>query len=112
MIGGFILGGSAHGSRVLVRAIGPSLPVSGALADPTLELHNSQGTKVASNDNWKVDDSNGQSQEAAIRATTIPPTKDLESAILKTFAPGAYTAIVAGKNASTGVGLVEAYNLR
>jgi hypothetical protein len=112
MIGGFILGGSAHGSRVLVRAIGPSLPVSGALADPTLELHNSQGTKIASNDNWKVDDSGGQSPEAAIRATTIPPTNDLESAILKTLAPGAYTAIVAGKNASTGVGLVEAYNLR
>lgn len=112
MIGGFILGGSAQASRVLVRAIGPSLPVSGALADPTLELHNSQGTKIASNDNWKIDDSGGQSQEAAVRATTIPPTNDRESAILKRLAPGAYTAIVAGKNASTGVGLVEAYNLQ
>jgi hypothetical protein len=112
MIGGFILGGSPQGSRVLIRAIGPSLSVSGALADPTLELHNSQGTKVASNDNWKIDDATGQSQQTAIEKTTIPPTKDAESAILRTLAPGAYTAIVLGKNNSTGVGLVEVYNLR
>jgi hypothetical protein len=112
MIGGFILGGNNQGSRVLIRAIGPSLPVDGALADPTLEIHDGQGNKIASNDNWKIDDSSGQSQEAAIAATTIPPPNDLESAILQTFAPGAYTAIVAGKNGGVGVGLVEVYNLQ
>lgn len=111
MIGGFILGGSSQGSRVLLRAIGPSLPVTGALADPTLEVHNSQGITIASNDNWKIDDSTGQSQQAAIEGTTIPPTSDLESAILNTFAPGAYTAVVAGNGGGTGVGLVEVYNL-
>ncbi len=112
MIGGFILGGSTAGSKVLVRAIGLSLSVSGALTDPTLELHNGNGALVASNDNWKIDDASGQSQEAAIRATTIPPTNDLESAILATLAPGNYTAIVAGKNRGRGVGLVEVYNLQ
>ena len=112
MIAGFILGGSNAGSKVLIRAIAPSLPVSGALADPTLEIHDSNGTKVKSNDNWKTDDATGQSQEAAIRATTIPPSSDLESAVLDAFAPGAYTAVVAGKNGGTGVGLVEVYNLR
>ncbi len=114
MIGGFILGGpsGSDGGKVLVRAIGPSLPVSGALADPTLELHNGSGTLIASNDNWKIDDATGQSQEAAMRATTIPPSNDLESAILATLPPGNYTAIVAGKNGGTGVGLVEVYNLQ
>lgn len=112
MIGGFILGGSTRGSKVLIRAIGPSLPVSGALADPTVTIYNRQGTKVASNDNWKIDDATGRSQEAAIVATTVPPTKDNESAVLSSFAPGAYTAIVAGKAGGTGIGLVEVYNLK
>lgn len=111
MIGGFILGGGNAGSKVLIRAIGPSLPVTGALADPTLEIHDSNGAKIKSNDNWKTDDASGQSQEGAIRATTIPPSNDLESAVLDTFAPGAYTAVVAGKNGGKGVGLVEVYNL-
>lgn len=115
MIGGFILGGGADASKVLIRALGPSLNgsgVSGALSDPTLEVHDSQGTKLGSNDNWKISDVTGQSQEAAITATTIPPSDELESAILDTFAPGAYTAIVAGKDARTGVALVEVYNLK
>ncbi len=111
MIGGFILGGNDRGSRVLIRAIGPSLPLAGALADPTLAIHDSNGEAIATNDNWKIDDSTGQSQEAAVTATSIPPPNDLESAIVHTFAPGAYTAIVAGKNGGTGVGLVEVYNL-
>ena len=112
MIAGFILGGSSQGSKVLIRAIGPSLPVSSALADPTLELHDSNGNLIRHNDNWKLnDDAAGQSQEAAIRATTIPPNNDLESAILDAFMPGAYTAIVAGKGRGTGIGLVEVYNL-
>jgi len=110
MIGGLIVGGgSAH---VLVLALGPSVPVGGALADPTLELHDVNGAAIATNDNWKVDDQTGQSQQAEIEATTIPPTNDLESALLQTLAPGNYTAIVRGKNNTTGVGLVAAYNLQ
>jgi T5SS/PEP-CTERM-associated repeat protein len=106
MIGGFIIGNQT--SQVLVRGIGPSLAavgVSGALADPMLDLYDVNGALLASNDNWRSD------QEAEIEATTIPPNDDLESAILRTLAPGAYTAILRGVSGGTGVGLVEAYNL-
>jgi hypothetical protein len=106
MIGGFIIGNQT--SEVLVRGIGPSLTalgVKGALADPMLELHDVNGAVLASNDNWRSD------QEAEIEATTIPPNDDLESAILRTLAPGAYTAILRGVSDASGVGLVEAYNL-
>ncbi len=110
LIGGFIITGTDP-KTVLIRGIGPSLPgVGGTLGDPTLELHQGAAT-LATNDNWKIDDSTGQPQEAAIRATTIPPNNDLESAILTTLNPGAYTAILAGKNGTTGVGLVEVYDL-
>ena len=117
MIGGLIVGGGTGGTKVIVRAIGPSLtvngtPVPGRLADPTLGLHDGSGTTLATNDNWKINDQTGQSQEADIRATTIPPTNDLESALIATLAPGNYTAIVRGKNNTTGVGLVEVYNLQ
>jgi hypothetical protein len=107
MIGGLIILGDTD-TDVLVRAIGPSLTdfgVSGALADPTLELHDGNGALLASNDNWRSD------QEAEIEATTIPPNDDLEAAILRTLAPGAYTAIVRGANDTTGVALVEVYNV-
>jgi hypothetical protein len=70
-----------------------------------LELHDSNGTLIAANDNWKSD------QQAAIEATGIPPTDDAESAIVVTLAPGAYTAIESGVGDTTGVGLVEVYNL-
>ena len=113
MIGGLIVGGGTGGgtATVIVRALGPSVPVPGALGDPTLELHDGSGTTIATNDNWKINDQTDESQEAAIRATTIPPTNDLESALVATLAPGNYTAIVRGKNNTTGVGLVEVYNL-
>ncbi len=104
MIGGFILLGPSA-QDVLVRAIGPSLPVPGALADPTLELHDKDGAIIMSNNDWRSD------QEADIIATTIPPTDDAESAILATLTPDAYTAIVRGQNNTTGVALVEVYNL-
>ena len=111
LIGGFIVTGTEP-KRVIIRAIGPSLAqfFSGALSDPTLELHQSDGT-VITNDNWKINDKTQQSQEAEIRATTIPPQNDLESAIVATLQPGAYTAIVRGKNDGTGIALVEAYDL-
>jgi hypothetical protein len=115
MIGGFIIGGGeGGGARVIVRAIGPSLVsegVQGVLQDPTLELHDVNGTTIATNDNWKINDQTQQSQEAEVRATTLPPANDLESAIVTTFAPGPYTVIVRGKNNTTGVALVEAYSL-
>ncbi len=114
MIGGFILGGSNGSSRLLVRAIGPSLVSAGianALSDPTLQLRNSQGTLVASNDNWKINDQTQQSQETEVRATTVPPAHDLESAVVVSLPAGPYTAIVAGKNGGLGVALVEVYTL-
>jgi hypothetical protein len=113
MIGGVIAGPNGAGStKVLLRAIGPSLGISGELADPTVELHNASGTTIATNDNWKVDDNTGASQQVAIEATTIPPKNNLESALIETLIPGNYTAIVRGKNSTTGIGLVEVYNLR
>ncbi|MEO7724033.1 MAG: hypothetical protein ABIU29_04995 [Chthoniobacterales bacterium] len=108
MIGGFILGGETGTSSVLIRAIGPTLTdfgIAGALEDPTLELHDAQGALVSSNDNWKDD------QQTEIEATGLAPQNDLESAILETLDPGAYTAIVAGTSGGTGVGLVEVYRL-
>jgi hypothetical protein len=81
-IGGFIVSGSGS-KRILLRAIGPSLPLGGVLADPVLELHNSKGTTIATSDNW-VDSSDKQE----IIDTTIPPVADKESAILDTLNPG------------------------
>ena len=115
MIGGIIVGaGEGGGSRVVVRALGPSLTGSGVqdvLADPTLELHDVNGALLASNDNWKISDLTGQSQEAEVRATMLAPTNDFESTIVTTLAPGNYTAVMQGKNSSVGVGLVETYDL-
>jgi len=110
MIGGFIVGPNDVGpQRLIIRAIGPSLGTSGiadALQDPTLTLHDGNGTVLATNDNWRTG-----GQEAEIIATTIPPSNDSESAIVMTLVPGAYTGIVRGANGSTGVGLVEVYSL-
>jgi DNA-binding beta-propeller fold protein YncE len=106
MIGGFIIGGTEP-ANVLVRAIGPSLIpfVQGALQATTLELHDANGG-VISNDGWR------NTQESEIQATTIPPTNDNEAAILATLVPGNYTAIVRGKNNTTGIAVIEAYNLQ
>ncbi len=103
--GTIVLGPTSQ--NVLVRALGPSLNVSGKLADPTLELRDQNGRLIRSNDNWRTD------QEAEIIATGIPPTNDLESAIVATLpANGAsYTAIVRGVNGTTGVAVVEVYAL-
>ncbi|MBA2743674.1 MAG: hypothetical protein H0U43_05105, partial [Chthoniobacterales bacterium] len=88
---------------------GPSLTqsgIAGVLADPTLELRDGNGALVRRNDNWK------ESQQAQIEATGIAPTVDRESALIAKLAPGAYTAILAGKNGTTGVALVELYQLQ
>jgi hypothetical protein len=104
MIGGFIMLGT-NAEQVLVRAIGPSLPLTGSLGDPMLELHDANGGLLASNDNWR------DTQETEIAATGLPPSNDLESAIVETLAPNLYTAIVRGTNGATGVALIEIYNL-
>jgi hypothetical protein len=74
-------------------------------------LYDGNGSSIATNDDWKIR-SDGSSQQAEIEATTIPPKDDRESAIVSTLTPGNYTAIVRGKSSSTGVGLIEAYNLQ
>ncbi len=105
LIGGFIIPGTQP-KTVIVRGIGPSLQVPGALADPVLEVHGSSGELLATNDNWS---------DAATRQQIIDsglaPTNDLESAIWRVMNPGAYTVIVRGKSNATGIGLFEVYDL-
>jgi hypothetical protein len=106
-IGGFIISGSAP-KHVLLRALGPSITgISGVLADPVLELHGPGTFATISNDNWRDD----PAQEAAILATGLAPANNLEGAIDATLNPGAYTAVVRGKNNTSGLGLVEVYDL-
>ena len=104
LIGGFIITGTQP-KKVILRAIGPSLSLPGKLADPTLELYQGQ-TLLEGNDNW-VDSPNKQ----AIMDSTIPPSDPLESAIVRSLAPGPYTAVLRGANNGTGIGVVEAYDL-
>lgn len=107
IIGGFIIGG-LDPVKVIARALGPSLTslgVDGALQDPVMELHDGNGALLFTNDNWRSD------QEQEIIATTIPPPNDKESAIVADLAPGNYTALVYGAGSTTGVALVEVYDL-
>jgi CSLREA domain-containing protein len=104
MIGGFIILG-ADQQKIILRAIGPSLSLSNKLANPVLELHDGNGATIATNDNWKSD------QRAEIEATGIPPTNDLESAMIRTLAPGSYTAILRSADSTIGVAVVEVYAL-
>jgi len=107
MIGGLILTGTDP-ATIVFRAIGPSLAGAGIqtpLVDPTLDLFNSQGTKIANDNNWK------DSQQSAIQATGLAPSDDHEAALLVDLNPGNYTAIVSGVNNTTGVALIEAYHL-
>lgn len=106
LIGGLIVVGQTP-KRVIVRALGPSLAaagVSGALQDPTLELYQGN-TLLVMNDNWK------DTQESEIAATGIAPGDNREAAIIRTLAPGNYTAVLRGKNGSTGVAILESYDL-
>jgi aspartate 1-decarboxylase len=108
LIAGFIFGNGTASEKVVVRAIGPSLTgIANLLADPTLALHDGNGTVLISNDNWK----DNPNQAAQITATGLQPQNDFESAIITTLAPGPYTAIVAGKNGGTGVAVAEVYHL-
>lgn len=106
-IGGFIIAGNTP-KQVIVRGIGPTLTRSDivdVLADPVIELHGPGAFVTVTNNDWR------DSQEQEIMDTGIPPTNDLESAIVATLAPGAYTAIVRGNGDTSGVGLVEIYDL-
>jgi glucose/arabinose dehydrogenase len=110
LISGFIVGQNIGAAKVVVRALGPSLAQSGItnpLLDPTLELRDNNGALVIANDNWQ-DDAN---QAAQISGNGLAPGNSQESAIATSLLPGTYTAVVAGKNGGTGVGLVEVYNL-
>ncbi len=114
MIGGEIVGrglgvNGAGSVKVLLRALGPSLTafgVANALQDPVLDLHNGNGDIIASNDNWR------SAQQADIQATGLPPRDDRESAILTVLTQGNYTAILTGKNGTTGVALIEAFKVQ
>jgi hypothetical protein len=111
MIGGFILGGSSGSTAVVVRGIGPSLSQSGlsnVLADPTLELRDSNGMLLIANDNWQDDPVSA----AQLITHGLAPQNPLESGIFASLPPGAFTVILAGKNSGTGIGLVEIYNVQ
>lgn len=105
LISGFVVAGPTR-ERVIIRAIGPSLPVDGKLRNPVLELVDGNGTSLGKNDDWRV------TQEAAITATGVAPPDDLESAIVTTLGTGAYTAVVQSADSGGGVALVEIYTLK
>jgi WD40 repeat protein len=110
MIGGFIIGPASGGSTtVVVRAIGPSLAnfgVNGALPDPTIELHDGNGATIAFNDNWADDANQGSIPQS------LQPSDPHESALYRVLPPDSYTAIMRGTGNSTGIGLVEVYNVQ
>lgn len=114
VIGGFIVGGglgtNGDGSaKIVVRGMGPSLTQAGvpvALQDPTIELHDGNGTTIGANDDWR------QNQANELQMAGLAPGDDRESAILTTLTQGNYTAILRGKTNMTGVGLVEVYNIQ
>jgi len=109
VIAGFVLG-NGEDDRIVVRGIGPSLAVLGvpdALANPTLELRDANGALLVANNDWQDD----PGQAAELTAAGLAPTNSLEAGIAATLPPGAYTALLAGLNNSTGVGLVEVYDL-
>jgi hypothetical protein len=108
LIGGFIVSGTDPKTMVL-RALGPSLSsfgLSGLLADPILRVYDSSGNVVASNDNWQSD-----ANASLVEANGLAPGNPSEAAILRGLAPGAYTVIVTGQNATSGIALVELYDI-
>jgi acetyl esterase/lipase len=107
MIGGFIIGGD-EATKVIIRGIGPSLVAAGvpnALTDPELEVYDGNGALIFSNDNWR------SSQEQQILDSGVPPSDNREAAIVATLAPGGYTAMIRDTGATSGIALVEVYNL-
>lgn len=112
LIAGFILGGNNTGSdRVAIRGLGPSLAQFGlnpVLADPTLELHDANGATLITNDDWATDPISA----ANLIANNLQPSNPKEAGIFTSLPPGTFTAILAGKNGGSGIGIVEVYNLK
>jgi CSLREA domain-containing protein len=109
MIAGFIITGNAS-KPVIIRGMGPSLaaanvPADQVLQDPVIELRGPNGALILQNDNWK-----DSPQRAQMEATTFAPADDREAVIMATLQPGAYTAIISGKNGTNGIGLIEVYD--
>lgn len=121
VISGFVINTTATTTKqVVIRGLGPSLSVSGSgadsrptpdapaavgyMSDPTLTLSGPNGL-ILSNNNWR------DTQESAILATGLQPTNNLESAMVVTLGPGAYTVTLAGNNGGTGLGIVEMYDI-
>jgi hypothetical protein len=118
LIEGFIVQGPAGSTKkILVRAIGPSLlpfGITDALVNPSLAIHDSSGTTVATNNDWKNTQVGGLiagDQSAEISSSGVAPGNDLESAIIANLSPGSYTAVVSGFGNSVGTGVVDAYDL-
>jgi hypothetical protein len=112
VIAGFLLSDGNGSNRIITRGIGPSLapnffPAALVLPDPTLELRDANGALLISNNDWQ----DNPVQAALISAAGLAPTSNLEAAIYATLPPGLYTAILAGLNSGTGIGLVEVYDL-
>jgi hypothetical protein len=108
LIAGFIIGGNGGGdSRVIVRALGPSIiGIAGVLPDPAMELKNANGSTVTSNDDWEQ-----SPDKAEISARGFAPAHRLESALMTSLPKGAFTAVVRGKGNDAGVAVVEVYNV-
>ncbi len=109
VIAGFMLGGQSGSDRVIVRGIGPSLTNAGvpdALADPTLELRDNNGALLVANNDWQDD----PVQASQLTSAGLAPSSNLESGIVTNLPPGLYTALLAGGNNGSGVGLVEVYD--
>ena len=109
VIAGFMLGGSSTDDKIVVRGIGPSLTGVGvphALADPTLELRDTNGTLLIANNDWQ----DNAVQAAEITSADLAPTNNREAAIATLLPPGLYTALLAGQNNGTGIGVVEVYD--
>ena len=101
---------NAGAGRIVVRGLGPSLAVVGVndpLANPSLELRDGNGTLVRANDDWQ----NDPAQAAELASVHLAPQNPLEPAFVVTLSKGAYTALLSGVNNSTGVGVVEVYDL-
>ena len=109
VIAGFLLSNGNVNDRIVVRGIGPSLAAAGlpnVLADPTLELRDTNGTLILANNDWQ----DNPVQAAEITAAGLAPANNLESGIAATLPPGLYTALLAGLNNGTGIGVVEVYD--
>ncbi len=109
MIGGFIVRGNGVSANLLVRALGPSLAASGIaqpLADPRIEIRDSNGALIAANNNWR------DTQANEIQSRSLAPPDELESAAIITAGAGAYTAVLQGNGGTTGVALLEIYRLQ